>query len=214
MKLSLLAATLLSVGVTGALATPKPVGSVGSYKRFTNCVQDSSNRVLPYYQGDGFDNDGCINACFNAGYLMSGTEYGGQCYCSDPKSFANVPGPGPQCNMPCSSNPSQTCGGEWTLSVTELASPTWTYWGCIADSSDRVLPIAAGDGFTPASCQNACFNTYNSRFAGVEYGGQCYCAVSLPGGQVYPGGTCDAACSADSSQTCGGTWALSAYYIL
>ncbi|KAI9363881.1 hypothetical protein DFJ73DRAFT_772777 [Zopfochytrium polystomum] len=217
----LIAATLLSLTVSSALAQLNPsvipVGSLGSYTRTQSCIFDHDVRVLPYYQGDGFDNDGCVQKCWDAGHLISGTEYGGQCYCGDPHNEAVVPtvpgAPTPQCNMACSSNPSQICGGVYALTRTIL-TPVWTYWGCLADSDSRVFPISAGNVVIPAACQNICFEQHNARFAGIEYGGQCYCAVSLPGGQVFPGSTCDMACSGDSSKNCGGTWALSAYYIL
>ena len=47
------------------------------------------------------------------------------------------------------------------------------------------------------------------KYAGVQYGNQCYCGNSF--GKYDTADNCDMACSGDESQMCGGTWANMIY---
>ncbi|KAI1093594.1 putative glyoxal oxidase [Rostrohypoxylon terebratum] len=58
----------------------------------------------------------CTAACQVAGYILAGTEYGDECYCGN--SISNGAAPAEDgCNMSCSGNKSEVCGGSNRLNV-------------------------------------------------------------------------------------------------
>jgi hypothetical protein len=61
-------------------------------------------------------NTKCIDYCDQAGYIMAGTEFGGQCFCSS-SLIGSSSADASACNTPCEGDGSQTCGGSLTLSV-------------------------------------------------------------------------------------------------
>ncbi|KAF8870182.1 hypothetical protein BD779DRAFT_612568 [Infundibulicybe gibba] len=64
---------------------------------------------------------------------------------------------------------------------------------------------------TPLVCQLLCSGY---RYAGVEYGTQCYCGNSFDNGatgSAIPESSCPFQCGGDPSQKCGGDWTLSLY---
>lgn len=83
------------------------------------CVEDSKDRLLPYYAGSTRDNSPCKckDKCYDKGYAYSGVEYGMECYCG------NVPPPtdslreSEECNMACSGDSGQICGAGWRMNV-------------------------------------------------------------------------------------------------
>lgn len=75
------------------------------------------------YWGEKITTSGCIKWCDSKGFTYAGTEYAGQCFCSN--DFA-VPGgqaqPDSDCNMPCEGNPAEICGGSARLSLFQKSS--------------------------------------------------------------------------------------------
>ncbi|KAI0843136.1 putative glyoxal oxidase [Hypoxylon sp. FL0890] len=58
----------------------------------------------------------CTAACSAAGYILAGTEYGGECYCGN--TIANGAAPADDgCDMTCNGNKSEICGGSNRLNV-------------------------------------------------------------------------------------------------
>ncbi|TVY89537.1 WSC domain-containing protein, partial [Lachnellula willkommii] len=57
----------------------------------------------------------CLAACKQGGYDMAGVEYGQECYCGVVLGNGTVPTSG--CNMPCSGNTAETCGGSSVLNL-------------------------------------------------------------------------------------------------
>jgi len=56
----------------------------------------------------------CISICRNAGFQYAGVQYGSQCFCdNDYGAF----GPANNCDMKCSGNPNEICGGFWANSI-------------------------------------------------------------------------------------------------
>ncbi|KAI8847138.1 hypothetical protein BC829DRAFT_490840 [Chytridium lagenaria] len=109
-------------------------------------------------------------------------------------------------------------------STTSVATPTpsgWTYVGCTVSGgsfngvevprlfSDGLLGI----GYTPSTCQTACLNDVRGfTFAGVEYGGECWCGRSIPNRIASLELECSIPCTADASQTCGGGNRMSLFF--
>jgi hypothetical protein len=91
----------------------------------------------------------------------------------------------------------------------------WAYTGCYSDSlSTRVLTgIEFADigihEVTSTNCIDYC-NTAGYSVAGTEYGGQCFCDNSISSSELAAT-DCDMPCEGDSTETCGGSLALSVY---
>jgi hypothetical protein len=125
------------------------------------------------------------------GYRYAGLEYYQECFCG-----ATVDGPqaadASSCNLPCTGNSSQTCGGNDLLSVYEdpTFAPTgvvtisdYAPLGCWTDDSDQgralVWPQDQLDAstMTVEGCLTAC-KAEGYPFAGVEYGSECFRVVA------------------------------------
>jgi hypothetical protein len=67
---------------------------------------------------------------------------------------------------------------------------------------------------TISSCQQWCFNQ-NYKYAGMEYGEECYCGNSIASSSSsIDGSNCQMACSGNSREMCGGrSWAISIYAV-
>lgn len=61
----------------------------------------------------------CVEFCKDAGFTIAGTEYSTQCYCSDEMAADRAPKAGlvGNCEMPCSGNSTEMCGGAATISL-------------------------------------------------------------------------------------------------
>ncbi|KAF5541770.1 glycoside hydrolase [Fusarium mexicanum] len=170
------------------------------------CYTDSTQRILTSLEQDLSQNTPqlCANFCGSQGYTFSATEYGNQCYCGN-----NINSPGAstqscQCDSKCAGNSSQTCGGTWAMSVVKISNPSSIaqYFaitddlGCYTDSTQRTLT-----GFSKTSSnatRQGCANLYGN------YGFN----IQSPGASTSSS-KCYSKCGGDSSQICGGTWAMS-----
>jgi len=95
-------------------------------------------------------------------------------------------------------------------------SSEWYSLGCAVDSSDRILTGYTKDGvknLTIDDCLSLCEDKGYS-FAGVEFGVECYCGHSVPTTITYSDSACNVACSGDSTEICGGGWALDLYELI
>ncbi|KAF4970424.1 hypothetical protein FSARC_2544 [Fusarium sarcochroum] len=91
----------------------------------------------------------------------------------------------------------------------------YTSIGCYTEAtSGRALPNGRGvDSPTVANCVQACSND-NFVYAGVEYGGECYCGNSFSDGSVpAPLADCGMTCNGNSSEYCGGGNRLNVYQL-
>lgn len=75
----------------------------------------------------------CATSCEGSAYF--GTQFGEECYCSSGSDELDSLGEA-TCNMECSGDDSETCGGRLAISVYEYTG----YAGCFVDNvRDRVL---------------------------------------------------------------------------
>lgn len=99
------------------LATPESSkwSSLGCY---TDNVNERAlpNQVSP---SGSFTVESCQAACLAAGYILAGVEYGSQCFCNMQVVNGGAPAPDGStgCNMQCSGNSAETCGGSNRLNV-------------------------------------------------------------------------------------------------
>lgn len=67
----------------------------------------------------GMTNEQCVKFCGDKGFSIAGTEYSKECYCSNsiPTAAQPVAGVVGNCNMPCSGDTNEFCGGSSLLSL-------------------------------------------------------------------------------------------------
>lgn len=91
-----------------------------------------------------------------------------------------------------------------------FVTPVAGYQGCYTDSTPRALPVQiAGSTYTVESCKQAAFNA-GYRYAGLQYGGQCFAGNSL-GYTLVTDVECNMPCTANGLEMCGAGWHNSIY---
>jgi len=167
----------------------------------------------------------CLDAATAMGFAHAGLEYGGECWAAIAEPYGGEI-PESYCDMPCSLDTSQSCGGGFTLtlySAATIAKPmttvastgTWYYAGCWGEPAvGRALgvPIDNNAGGTIETCL-AIAQSLGYTYCGLEYGGQCFCSPdnkSIYGGAI-PQSYCDMPCKGNSAEFCGGGNTLSLY---
>ena len=166
----------------------------------------------------------CVAACKAAGFSLAGVEYSQECWCDN--MFNNGGGPAPDgsvgCNMPCTGNALEICGGSNRLDVYQdlgyvpVSNPTlpgYKYQGCYNEPADgsRALSASstASNSMTVESCASFCGST---EYFGVEYGRECYCGDSIPStSTLQPPTDCSFTCSGNSLEYCGAGGMLNIY---
>jgi hypothetical protein len=106
----------------GGRAVTSPGSFSGESAAYLGCFTDTGDP----HSLDGRDMSGiwlkdssmtieqCVSYCGSKGYKYAGLQYSRQCFCdNDYGAF----GPSDNCNMECSGNASQICGGTWANSV-------------------------------------------------------------------------------------------------
>lgn len=127
----------------------------------------------------------CLQNC--TGFTYWGTEYGSQCYCGDTLASSSTSAPFSECNMVCSGDPYEYCGGSDRLELySTIATPTatlgvvptvgpYSFVGCWTEGTDvRALSddSYADDSMTLESCASFCSGYV---YFGTEYGDECEC---------------------------------------
>ncbi|BFZ56810.1 hypothetical protein PYCC9005_003858 [Savitreella phatthalungensis] len=203
--------------------TPVPAGaSFGAYK-YGGCYTDNTNgqRALRYQLGSNNTVPGCVAACSAVGFKLSGVEYGGECWCDQVVNKFMSQAPESDCNMNCWGDKSTKCGAGNRLSIynaTAMVSPTLaqssnslTFLGCYTDStSNRVMTRVTAAKSTVDSCTSAC-SAKGFSFAGIEYGGECYCSNAAPTSTKNDASQCSMPCNDDFTQLCGAGDRLQVY---
>ncbi|KAF8241858.1 WSC-domain-containing protein [Wilcoxina mikolae CBS 423.85] len=159
----------------------------------------------------------CVTFCTNQDYPLAGLEYGNECFCGiELQNNATYGQSG--CDMDCTGNPLQVCGGPNRLTVYENSdyiSPeiisivgNWSSLGCYAEGkTERALSayVITDPAMTVPLCVNSCASKGYS-LAGVEYAVECYCdnyavlnkTISVPNEE------CWMKCAGDKKTFCGG----------
>jgi len=84
------------------------------------------------------------------------------------------------------------------------------YLGCFKDTRSRDLDLASTNAGTIESCVALCANK-GLKYAGAQFGGQCFCGNQY--GKYGQSNACDAKCSGNPNEICGGTYANSIYQV-
>ncbi|KAJ7639319.1 beta-1,3 exoglucanase precursor-like protein, partial [Roridomyces roridus] len=189
------------------------------------CYTDSStSRTLmaaSLVSADNMTVESCLAFCTSGGYSLGGLEFGTQCYCDYALQSSGAPTTPASCTTPCSGNATEQCGGPNAINVYSNGSPSpvapaqvgsWQYQGCFADSvSSRALPHQMFiSGVTIESCTAAC-KANGFAVAGLEYAGECFCSSSPPTSTHLNDNDCHTACTANTTEFCGGSSKLTVY---
>ncbi|KAL2879697.1 hypothetical protein SGCOL_005026 [Colletotrichum sp. CLE4] len=227
--LAALAAATLFNQVTATTTELPPC--LDEFQPFTyqGCFQEKGTKnenALDFRSGLNQQNmtiETCVDACKGNGYRYAGLTYYGVCYCS-----ATINSPALEestCSYKCTGNSSEICGGPAAFSVYQ--DPTfpsggatvedYTSIGCYTDDTNHGRTIAERQDsvdsatMTPSTCLSACASE-GYAFAGVEYGGECYCGVVM--GKYTTATTmdkCNKPCNGDSTKNCGGSAVMEIY---
>ncbi|KIM49752.1 hypothetical protein M413DRAFT_408037 [Hebeloma cylindrosporum] len=159
----------------------------------------------------------CINFCSSGNYIFAGVEFG---HCDSTIQIPSQLAALSDCNMPCSGNVNETCGGPIRLNIFDSGKPPptivrnvtqgqglWTYQGCFTDSvSARTLGFGVNipSGTTAESCTAACQAAGGFVNAGLENGHECWCdnAINAPTQRVGDA-DCRMLCAASHNEYCG-----------
>jgi hypothetical protein len=132
--------SVTSTSTNLAITAPGAYKSLGCYSDIT------SNRTLGFvgdYPGahGNMTIEPCQGACENAGYVFAGVEFGDECWCDNVIRGIGTSVSSTDCNMPCSGNTSETCGGSNRINVYRFTpSGSFVPIGCYTDSrSNRTL---------------------------------------------------------------------------
>ncbi|PSN73770.1 WSC-domain-containing protein, partial [Corynespora cassiicola Philippines] len=200
---------------------------------YIGCYLDNvSQRVLSEascFDDKAMTGEACVDFCGEQGYTIAGVGYGRECYCGF-EFLLKTTAKAADCNMACSGDSAQACGGPNRLSaftngapgpVANLGVNSFVFKGCWSDSvqartlSHTVRTQGDSGGLSIAACTSAC-KGQGFIYSGVEYGRECWCgaalnsiAQSIPGGPVISG--CDFVCTGNASEFCGGANRLSLY---
>ena len=103
----------------------------------------------------------------------------------------------------------------YTAHYGSASDTTAPYRGCYSDeikTVKRALPYVQeiSKELTVAKCLAIC-REQGFRWAGLEYGSECYCGRQEPALGRLPEAKCDVACAGDETEKCGGALALSVY---
>ncbi|KAI1338944.1 WSC-domain-containing protein [Xylariaceae sp. FL0016] len=205
---------------------------------YVDCYEDGNGngRTLSQasYSSNSMTVDTCASYCQAKNYALFGVEYGRECYCGSTVKPSTNTFDDASCDMPCSGDSIQKCGGSSRISVwnNTVYAPThnlntvsgtnFAYLGCYSEgSSGRALgrqattsqsASSSDSKLTVEKCGNFCASK-GFKYMGVEYGGECYCNnEGIVNGAVKSGESeCDMSCNGDVRQWCGGRSRINVY---
>ncbi|KAJ6789799.1 hypothetical protein PWT90_02350 [Aphanocladium album] len=225
-------------------APPLLDNGLGQYRYKGCYIENNPGRQLQtqLYSNTNNTNAMCIAACAKGGYLYCGTQYHSECWAGNfiPKQQTDEF----DCNFDCSGDLNQICGGNGNAGGGSYISlfvdtngkdtgpPTppgvnpgvsgYTSIGCYTEATNgRALPNGVGiDKKTVKNCVDACkANVQNGnpapyKYAGLEYGGECWCGNAFSAGSVpAPASDCNMLCNDNATEYCGAGSRLNVYQL-
>jgi hypothetical protein len=206
----------------GAGQSVMPTG----WKNVGCIAEGTSGRALSAYTfaSSNMTLANCAAECGKRGYPLAGAEYSRECFCDfqmqNGASNTTLISDN-RCNMKCSGNEFENCGGPSTLNLivnnalfpAPVSVPGWTDRGCYSEaSSGRALSdyTFAGSDMTIPKCLAEC-GKRGLRYGGLEYARECFCGNTLAAGSVPASSGCSMACAGDKLSMCGGPSRLNMY---
>lgn len=126
---------------------------------YIGCFKDGSARDLSGFsvQDSTMNIEKCINTCRKHGFLYAGVQYASWCFCGN---YYGKYGESNNCNMKCSGNKSQICGGGWANSIyfTGLLEPkSGIEFEKNIDRMGMDYKNFELNSANPVLCKNACY---------------------------------------------------------
>ncbi|CAJ2507996.1 Uu.00g091820.m01.CDS01 [Anthostomella pinea] len=220
--------TASSSSSTTASATLRHEPTVSSYV-FQGCWTEGNGVRALSAKMTSSASEMTLGACadYCADYHYFGAEYGGECYCGNVPDASSNQTALADCNMLCTGNKLQYCGGGNALvlyysSTTQGPSQpvlisqggsNYTFLGCQTETSNGPRALAAkssaADDMTLDKCAAFCDGF---AYFGAEYGRECYCGDKFTIGSVEEDASgCSMTCGGNGKQLCGAGNRLSVY---
>ncbi|TQV95128.1 Pyrrolo-quinoline quinone [Cordyceps javanica] len=215
-------------------APPLLSNGLGQY-RYQGCyLENNPGRQLQtqLYGNDNNTNAMCIAACAAGKYRYCGTQYHRECWAGNYIPTKQVDDR--NCNFDCSGDLNQICGGNGDGGASYISlfvdtnskdtgPPTgpsvnpgvsgYSSIGCYTEATTgRALPNGAAVATrTVKGCVDAC-KVNNYVYAGLEYGGECWCGNAFAAGAVpAPLSDCNMVCNDNGTEFCGAGSRLNVY---
>ncbi|KAJ7491666.1 WSC domain-containing protein [Mycena galericulata] len=175
--------------------------------------------------------ENCIAFCDSKQFIFAGVEFIQECFCDDFIENGGANAAITECNLPCSGNSNESCGGPNRFRLNIFwsgAQPPppplfpasigqWVFLGCYSHNVDgqrRALIDAVGVSgqVSLGTCTTACFDA-GMPFSGAESADQCFCGTAVVNGDVsLPLSDCNMPCVGNISEFCGGPNVLTMYH--
>eukprot|EP00903_Cladosiphon_okamuranus_P006181 g6078.t1 len=130
----------------------------------------------------------------------------------DNDDVETTPAPTPAPSTPSPVTPATPSPTTPTTPSPVTVDAEFSYVGCFFDEKgNRLMTLVAADSpdMTTEACAQLCSG---SSFFGTQYSDECWCTnEASPDFDGHGAGICESKCTGDSSQTCGGYDAISAY---
>ncbi|KAJ7482564.1 hypothetical protein FB451DRAFT_1084926 [Mycena latifolia] len=172
--------------------------------------------------------ENCIGFCDSKKFVFAGVEFMQECYCDDFIENSAVTAPITDCNLPCTGDRNESCGGPGRLNIFWSGAeppppPTippsigkWESLGCYSDNLNGqgrslVNAVNVEGQVSLETCTSACFDA-GMPLSGTEFADECYCGPAIVnGGAPEPISDCNTACAGNISEFCGGPNRLTVY---
>ncbi|KDR71967.1 hypothetical protein GALMADRAFT_74419 [Galerina marginata CBS 339.88] len=179
--------------------------------------------------------ESCLAFCTPAEYIFAGVEFS-RVYCDNVIEPTGLPISSSTCNMPCTGNADEICGGAGGLNIFKNADATgispppppppstgtivqaigpFEYKGCYQDGvngAPRSLrtQLSVAGGVTAESCTAAC-KASGFQVAGLEFGKECWCDSYMTLAVLTSDTDCNVVCAANNAELCGAGNRLAVY---
>ena len=151
----------------------------------------------------------CLELCKYEKYAAIGK--GVNCFCGD--EFRRIEElPASDCDMKCSGDETQICGGSLKLTIFNVESPRKFTGQCLKAESDIIKPLwkEIGSSLSLDFCLDQC---KNFKYAALGNGKNCFCVENLAKITLQPDSECNIRCGADPDISCGGPYRWNTYTI-
>lgn len=155
---------------TNGDTAPAVLASTGNFNSL-GCYSDSASARTLTTQISLTGNvrvSDCTTACAGKGFPYAGLEFGNQCFCGASIQNGGAPIADKQCDMACTADKTQYCGGRAAINIYKSTVPVqgpsiiptgWESLSCYTDSpSSRTLAyhVPNFNSFSMAQCISEC----------------------------------------------------------
>ena len=195
---------------------PTPSQTIGSYSYLGCANQTSPIALIGMSKTDSKEmtTEACQKYCLDNNYGLAATQNGDTCYCGNGLQSYSAVGQ-KSCNVPCTGNNTEVCGGAKSLSVWNSTSATipptavkavgaYALQGCYSGSNIvKAASHTSTTGLTVESCVGYCI-TKGYKVAGVQDGKTCYCDSKLATTAKKESlSSCNVLCAGNRREFCG-----------